>query len=403
VRGTIKDEVNKIVSSLEASAQLARARERELAAKVESLRIGVGEVSRLQFRLSNLEREAEARRTFYAALQKRYVETSALLQGVYADARIASPAMPEPLPSSPKLSIALVVGLLFGVAVGAAVAALVELADKSFRTLPQLEETTGLACLGMLPDLGRALRRTIGGDLSGRDTRLFRESVRSVCSAMDAALRLKTRKRCRVVLITSALPQEGKTVSSVALATALAARGSKTLLIDADLHRAQAGGYLNAASPSRDLATILADRDGCQAATRVSENLYVIRGGEGHEDAQQVFLSARFAAFLVAARAQFDAVIIDSPPAMVVADAAVLAPFADVVVQVVRWGRTRRSTVLDAINRIRRANSEAIALTMLNRVDLAKYSKYNQDGRWGFEYAKYYRAAITVTGKKHLP
>ena len=400
VRGTMREEVTKIVSSLASSAELSRAREADLARKVEALRKDVGEVSGLQFQLANLEREATARREFYSALQKRYVETSALLQGVYADARIIAPASPEPLPSSPKLWTALAIGLLGGAAVGAAIAALVELSDKSFRTAAQLEEATGLTCLGILPDLGRALQRALAGDLSGREMRVFREAVRSICSAMDAALR--GRDKCRVVLVTSALPHEGKTVSSVALATVMAARGSKTLLVDADLHRSPAEGYLEVGSPPRDLAAILADGDGCQAATQVGENLYVIKGERGHDDAQQVFLSARFAAFIGTARTQFDAIVIDSPPATVVADAAVLAPFADVVLHVVRWGRTRRSAVLDAIGRIRRSNGEAVALTMMNRVDLGKYRGYSRDGGWNFEYAKYYRSTITVPSKKQL-
>ena len=401
LRGTIREEVNKIVSSLAATAELSRAREADLASKVEVLRKDVGEVSQLQFQLAKLEREAEARRTFYTALQKRYVETSALLQGVYPDARIIASADPEPLPSSPKLFTVLIIGLLAGAAVGAAIAALVELTDKGFRTLTQLEEATGLACLGILPDLRRALHRTIG-DLSGQDMRLFREAVRSVCSAMETTLHLKRRDNCKVVLITSALPQEGKTVSSVALATVLAARGAKTLLIDADLHRPHAEGYLKAGAASRDLATILADRNGCGAATQVGENLYVVRGGKGHDDAQQVFLSEEFAEFMASAREEFDAIVMDSPPATVVADAVVLAPFADIVLHVVRWGKTRRATVLDSINRMRRSNGEAVSVTMLNRVDLGKYRKYNRDGGLNFEYAKYYRPAITVR-KGRLP
>ena len=332
-----------------------RACKAKLVSKVESMRKSVGETSQQQLQLSVLERRAEARRTFYASIEKRYVETLALLHGVYPDARIVARATPQPLPSWPNIPLVLAAGVLLGVIIGAAIAALIELADKSFRTPSQLEETTACACLGILPDLGRAFHRQIIGDLPARSSRVFRESVRTICVALDAATGVKNGKKGHVILVTSALPQEGKTLSSVALAASLAASGSKTLLIDADLRRPQMGGYLAAVARSQDLASMLADGESYPSATAIDENLYAIRGGEADENAQRIFHSEQFAAFIEAAKAQFDAIVIDSPPAMVVADAAILARFADVVLHVVRWGRTRRSSAR-SIDRLRRAN-----------------------------------------------
>jgi len=258
-----------------------------------------------------------------------------------------------------------------------------------------LEEATGRVCLGILPDLGRALRRR--GDLSARSTRIFRESVRTISIALYGAMGVNNQKG-HVILVTSALPQEGKTVSSVALATALAASGSKTLLVDADLRRPQMEGYLAAVSRSQDLASILEDGEKTfPAVTAIDENLYAIRGGNAGENAQRVFLSEQFDAFMETAKAQFDTIVIDSPPAMVVADAAILARFADVVLHVVRWGRTRRTTVLDSIDRTHRANGRSISVTMLNRVAPAKYYKYNRDGGWSFKYGDYHQPALTTT------
>jgi capsular exopolysaccharide synthesis family protein len=370
-----------------------------LASKVESLRRELGDASQQQLQLSILERRAEGRRTFYAALEKRYAETSALMHGVYPNARVASRATPQPLPSWPNIPIVLTAGLLLGAALGAAIVALIELADKSFRTPTQLEEATGLACLGILPELSRGFRRASGDNLFAASTRIFRESVRTIHIALDAAIGVNSQKRSRVVLVTSALPREGKTISSVALATALAASGSKTLLIDADLRRPEVDAYLAGASRSRGLASIL-DDEGYPAATEIDKDLYVIRGGVSDESAQRVFLSTQFGTFLEAAKAQFDSIVIDSPPAVVVADAAILARFADVVLHVVRWGQTRRSDVLDAVDRMHRANGKAVGVTILNRVSPAKYSKYNRDGGSGFRYADYYRAATTTTAAK---
>lgn len=400
LQASIDTKVKQIVSNLESNARDARAKEEELVSKVESVRRQVGDASQQQLQLSILERRAEGRRTFYAALEKRYSETSALMHGVYPNARVVSRATPLPFASWPNVPIFLAAGMLLGAVMGAAVVAWLEFADKSFRTPSELEETTGLACLGVLPELSRGFRRGNDNRLFAGSTRIFRESVRTIHIALDAALGVNQERRSRVILVTSALPQEGKTLSSVALATALAASGSKTLLIDADLRRPKVDTYLKAASRSRGLASILMDDEGVPAATEIDKDLYVIKGGGADESAQRVFLSDEFGSFLEAARAQFDSIVIDSPPAMVVADAAILARFADVVLHVVRWGRTGRSVVLESVDRMQRANGRAASLIMLNRVSLGGYRKYNRDGGWSFRYADYYGAPTTTAAAK---
>jgi capsular exopolysaccharide synthesis family protein len=207
-------------------------------------------------------------------------------------------------------------------------------------------------------------------------------------------------KKGHVILVTSALPQEGKTLSSVALAAALAASGSKTLLVDADLRRPQMTNYLPDASRSHDLAS-LADYDGYPSAIEVDENFFAIRGGDADENAQRVFLSEKFGTFMETAKAEFDAIVIDSPPSMVVADAAILARFADVVVHVVRWGRTPRSPVLESVDQMRRANKRSASVAILNRVNLVSYYKYHRDGRWGFRYANHYRRNVAIPAVEH--
>lgn len=400
LRTSIDTKVKQIVSNLESNARDAQAKEEELASKVASLRRQVGDASQQQLQLSILERRAEGRRTFYAALEKRYSETSALMHGVYPNARVVSRATPQPFASWPNVPIVLAVGLLLGAIIGAAVVAWLELADKSFRTPSQLEESTGLYCLGVLPELSRGFYGGSNNGLFDGSTRMFRESVRTIHIALEAALGVNHNKGSRIILVTSALPQEGKTLSSVALATALAASGSKTLLIDADLRRPKVDAYLKAASRSRGLASILKDDEGFPAATEIDKDLYVIKGGGEDESAQRIFLSEQFGTFLDAAKAEFDSIVIDSPPAVVVADAAILARFADVILHVVRWGRTKRSTVLESVDRMQRANSKPVSVAILNRVTLRSYCKYNRDGGWSFRYAGYYGAATTTAVAK---
>lgn len=146
-----------------------------------------------------------------------------------------------------------------------------------------------------------------------------------------------------------------------------------------------------------------AEGDGYPSATAIDNNLYAIREGNADENAQQAFLSPQFGSFMEAARAEFGTIVIDSPPAMVVANAAILARFTDVVLHVIRRGQTRRSTVPAAVDRMRRANGGAVGETMLNRVTPVKYEKYNRDGAWRLRYADYYHTATRTTAVNCYP
>jgi hypothetical protein len=84
-----------------------------------------------------------------------------------------------------------------------------------------------------------------------------------------------------------------------------------------------------------------------------------IRGGNADENVQQVFLPPQIGTFMVA-RAEFGTIVVDSPPAMGVADAAIAARFADVVPHITRWRQTRRSSVPAAVDRMRRARTTAV-------------------------------------------
>jgi uncharacterized protein involved in exopolysaccharide biosynthesis/Mrp family chromosome partitioning ATPase len=403
LEGKITEEVGKIIASIATETRAARAREAELASQMQALRHSVSDSSRLQSQLHDLERQADARRAFFATMEQRYVETAALLSGQYADAHIVAAASPQPVPSSPNVPLMFAVALAAAMALGGSLVAYLEYIDKGFRTPKDLETATRLACFGILPELGRAFRvETSSGELSGRGSPAFREAVKTIRVAIRLTdLRAKKgSNKGRVILVTSSLPLEGKTMSAVALARALASGGSRTLLIEADLRRPQVARYLGG-DDSHDLATILENGLGPAAATRVTATLCVISGRENIDGAQELFLSPHMQCFMDQAKAEFDAVVIDSPPVMVVADAVVLARFSDVVLHVVRWGSTARTTVLAAIGRVRRVQHDAVQATILSRVDLLRYGRYMDEGNWSFRYKDYYLRS-SATDRKSI-
>jgi hypothetical protein len=222
------------------------------------------------------------------------------------------------------------------------------------------------------------------------------------CIALDAAMGVDNQKKVRVIPITSALPHEGNTVSSVTLAIALAASGSKPLLIDADMRRPQMRAYLPA------LARAGFDLDPCRgprlsdcygnrqqplchqrrqrgrerpAGLPVSAIRHFHGGGKGgvrHHRHRQSTGDARCrcgnpCSFRRCCSARHS------------------------------LEQTGRSTALAAVDRMRRANGGAVGVTMLNRVTPAKYEKYNRDGAWSFKYADYYHTATRTSAVNRYP
>jgi capsular exopolysaccharide synthesis family protein len=161
----------------------------------------------------------------------------------------------------------------------------------------------------------------------------------------------------RVVAITSAGPGEGKTVTSVNLAGALAqSAGSRVLLVDADLHRPAVARYLGLTDErALGFADVLADSK-CALATAVrrleSVNVSVLLPGRTHPRPYELLASSRLEQVLVDMRDQYDYVVIDTPPVLPVADCRVLGRWVDGFLLVVAAHQTTRKMLGEAIRLI---------------------------------------------------
>jgi capsular exopolysaccharide synthesis family protein len=346
VRARIDDEVAKTVGAITSEVAAAKAREEALRLTLAELQIQVADQSKAEIRLRELESEATAARLVYTETLNRAEQNSNQRDGQQPDASMISPAT-VPLAAAPPTKRQLLVLSFFASCLIAVIAALVrDRLETGFRTAEQVEEETGLSALGFIP---RAKDRATALMLDDRDMP-FAEAVNTVRGALQMA---DVAGRPKVVLITSALPDEGKTFFSVALARSVARAGGRSLLVDCDLRRPGVATTLGLV-PQQGVAALVPGQGVAELVQRdESTQLDVITAAGVRENVQTIVSSDALRSLVNEARAHYDIIVIDSPPVLAVVDSRVLSLMADSVVMVVRWRRTPRMLVLQALKQLR--------------------------------------------------
>lgn len=286
----------------------------------------------------------------------------------------------------PRPVINLVAAGLIGLLLGIGLAIARELLDRTVRTADHVAEVTDapvLASIGYDSEIRKAPLLT---DLSGfaartEAFRLLRTNLRFI--DLDA------QPRCLV--ISSAVPGEGKTMTSTNLAVALAQTGRNVLIIDADLRRPRVATALGL-DPAVGLTTALVGKSEIDDAIQVHEpsGLHVLASGAKPPNPTEILQSKITQDLIRRLRNSYDTVIIDAPPLLPVADASVLATLADGVIMVIRHGKTTRDQVEEAANRIDRVAGKlyGVVVNMVAKRAVGSYYYY------------YYEETAPVRGKE---
>ena len=366
VRARIDDEVAKIVGSIMSEVAAARARETALRQSLGELQSQVADQSKAEIRLRELESEATAARVVYIETLNRAEQSSNQRDGQQPDASMISPAT-TPLGAAPPTKRQLLVLSFFASCLIAVIAALVrDRLETGFRTAEQVEAETGLSALGFIP---RARNRGAALMQDDRDGP-FVEAINTVRGALQMA---DVAGRPKVVLITSALPDEGKTFFAVALARSVARAGGRSLLIDCDLRRPGIATTLGIA-PQQGVGALVAGLGLAELVQRdEATQLDVITAAGARANVQSIVSSDALRALVTEARAQYDIIVLDSPPVLAVVDSRLLSLMADATVMVVRWRRTPRVLVLQALKQLRvyGAKVAGVVITQANLRSLA--------------------------------
>ncbi|HZS81332.1 MAG TPA: polysaccharide biosynthesis tyrosine autokinase [Stellaceae bacterium] len=386
VRRQIAQEINKIVGNLAQDVQVARIRVQSLQQNLAELQKNASKSNDATVKLHELEREAQASRALYESFLTRFKETSQEEDIQQPDARVIARADVPVDPSFPNKKLFIALALLGSALIGIVIAVIAERLDNGFRAAEQVESMTGVVGLGMIPMIsGRGLLRKPEDTVLRQPSSAFAESIRSVRTAI---LYANVDKPPRVLLVTSAVPEEGKSLISVSLARSAAKAGQKVLLIDADLRRPKIAAMLKGRSDAT-LPELFAGKIAPEEVLNrdAESGVDFICAHAGMPNPQDLLGSQHMRDFVRSISQHYDMVVIDSPPVLAASDSLVLSRIVDATIFIVRWEKTPRQVVLGALKQIQTVGGQ-IAGVVLSRVNVRKHARFGY-GDHGYYYGTY--------------
>ena len=391
LRRKIRLEVRKIVRQVRNEVEVAQARVVSLTKSLARLEGTSSILNEKSIRLRTLEREAKANQTLLETVLARFKEATAQRGFQTPDARIISSAIVPTRPYLPKVGLFIGVAFIGSLMIGIMLVAVVEHLDTGFRSSEQIEAMTGYPVLGLIPEIETKTieRSNLTTYLDENLLSPFVESLRGLRLSISLS---NVDNPPKTVMVTSASPEEGKSVLAFSLARVVAASPAKVMLIDCDLRRPVVHHYFGG-ERSPGLSDYLAGRATIEDILRTDQTtgLRAICAGSPVPNPSDILSSRQMKTLLQNLAETYELVVIDCPPVLAVNDARALGPTVDTVVFVTRWGKVRRETASYAVQQLAKSNVR-IAGIALTRVELKKHADYDyaDSGHYNKKYASYY-------------
>jgi polysaccharide biosynthesis transport protein len=398
----IQAEMKKIASKVRGQYMTALQRENMLHDALERQKQEANKLNESAIQFNLLKRDAEAYRQLYDGLLQKMKEASVSAGLKSNNFRIVDKARVPSGPVEPNVPRNLGFALILGLMSGVGLAFLLEGLDNTVRTTEQARMISGLAALGMIPMGSKSSREGPDGKrlvlASSNEAVELITQVRPQSQMAESYRALRTSLLLsnlgappKVIMVTSALPQEGKSTTSINCAIVLAQKGVRVLLIDADLRRPSIHKTLGMA-PRSGLSNVLTGSTTLQQAiTRspILPNLHILPAGTPPPNPAELLASSNMRDVLAQLREQYDHIVVDTPPTLSVTDAVVLSPRADAVVLVIRSAQTTKQALRRSRDVLVSVNAKVCGV-LLNAVDLSSpdyYYYYEYQGK----YARYYQ------------
>lgn len=412
IEASIKNETARIAARKRSEFEAAANQEKMLRAAFEQQKQQANQLNEKAITYNQLKHDADSNRALYDELQQKLKEAGITSGLKSSNVRVVDVARAPVIPSKPNVPNNLAIGFMLGLLGGVALAFVMESLDNTVRTPEQVETLSGLPSLGMIPmsvDMNTSKKAQPSAALTTKgQTDLRKSSVSLLAHARPKSEVAESYRALRtsillssigsapkVIMVTSALPQEGKTTTSINTAIVLAQKGGKVLLVDADMRRPTIHQTFKLRNRT-GLSTVLtgsSSADDLIVPSSILPNLFVLPAGPPPPHPAELLDSNMMRSLLEKWRQEYDHIVIDTPPVLSVTDAVLLSAQMDSVLLVIRSAQTSKDALRRSRDILAQVNARVMGV-VVNAIDLQSPDAYyyyygsNYAGRYYDESAR---------------
>ncbi|PIE32421.1 hypothetical protein CSA56_15545 [candidate division KSB3 bacterium] len=384
VHKRIQAEIGQIIASIKNEYELALAQEQEMMVALELQKQEALDLNQKAITYGVLERDAESNKRVYNALLQRTKETTVTEQLETSNIRIIDRATIPNYPVAPRKKLNIFLAMTVGLMMGTAFAFFFEYIDNSIKTPDDIKQYLKIPFLGFIPKVaygsgGPPAHRTVHHPVDTVVAVDPKSTVSEAYRSLRTNVMFSSLERGPIILVTSAGPTEGKSITVANLAITMAQSGSRTLIIDCDLRKPRIHRIFNIPGNTGGFSDMIATLGSNGARVTVKRtkipNLDIIPCGKIPPNPSELLSSPRAKILIEALGKKYDKILVDSPPVNVVTDPVILSQVAGGVIMIIRAGETGRDVVRRARDQLLDVNAKILG-GVLNSVDMQKDHYY---------------------------
>jgi tyrosine-protein kinase Etk/Wzc len=399
----VQEQINRVrealLSTYQAIHQELLLSERDLARTITGFDAQLENIPEAELELAKRTRVNTVNAELYTFLLQKQQEARIAQASTISNVQIVDPAVTPKVPIKPNKKKNLALGLILGLMLGIGLAFLLDYMDQTIKTSEDVKEKLGLNVLGIIPRIpfadedARLPRKRLVTTLAAKSPVV--ESFRALRTNLNF---LTAKQKHKIIMVTSSLPDEGKSTISGNLAVVLSQTGAKVLLIGCDLRRPQLFEMFGMKNEP-GLVNLLMDDDQHAIRHLTNPRMDFLPAGSIPPNPAEILDSARMARLLDKVRAHYDYVVLDAPPVLPVTDAQILAPKVDINLVVLEPCRVPEKAALQMVESLRAVDAR-IAGVILNDKSGRGFKYYGNYNYYGNKYYRgYYGEDLEVAGE----
>lgn len=384
IQENLREQIRKLIAGIENESQTEAQKLASLEAEMARAKGQYQDVSGKEAEYQRLQREVETNRQLFETFMSRQKETEVAGDFDSAIARFTDRAITATEPIKPKRKFIVILAFIAALGFGVVVAFVMESLNDTIKTSQDVESVLQQRSLGIIPKL--LLNNNVAEfnrTFFDTEQRTFSESVRSIRTSL-ALLALD--KPLQLLVVTSSVPEEGKSTVSSNLSFAFA-QLEKVLLIDADMRKPTIAKRFSLPAFQPGLANYLTETESLENCIVHDEQsgVDILPAGTIPINPLELLAHPRFLALLNELKGRYTKIVIDTPPVQAVSDALMIARLADAVVMVVKADYSRSGLIQNSLAKLVQSHAKVYGV-VLNDLDVKKAERYY--GSYG--YYQYY-------------